>query len=284
MNSANIVRALWIGEATPARRESLVASLKGCLNNSALRWEVQSIAALSEVPATLARSASPHVVLIDADHYQDTVQLEGTIRGLRELDRGLCLLMLIKETSADSAMYWLDAGATGILHPNFKPSEVSEAVQEVLLKRVTNAVARHPRAPARHRIELRLASLEQALAAETLNLGTGGMFVRLVPPDVKMGDRVDFDFVISQEVSIVATAAQENPLLAKMDADLKAMGSELQGKKVGGSGVVVWIRSRHEKDMPEGMGIQFSELDPEATRWVERFVSTHRVRAFVPKS
>jgi DNA-binding NarL/FixJ family response regulator len=246
----------------------------------------EEVVSIAELPSWYSRHASPHVLIVDwteaARRTVDKRQVEQALQGVRQLDNAACVLMLADEMpAAGDTMHWLDRGATGLLQRDFRPDHLTEAFGEILSRRLQVQIQRLPRVTAGHEVKLKLASLEQGVVAETVNVGTGGLFARVVPAGVKVGDRVDFRIELSREVS--ESKVQEIPsFVGKLDE--RPDGPTAEVSEIRGSGVVVWVRPNAGSEGPEGIGIQFRELEGESRRALESFVSARRVRAFIPKA
>lgn len=279
---------LIVSSETKSFVDSRLQELQAALSPNPPQLEVKHLKTLNEMTEYLAKAPNPHLILLD--QVLEEAPLKALLKGLLESDPATCILLLMDHIPASAeTMAWLDRGATGLLHRKFKAVEIAEPLKEALSKRMERQIARHPRTPVRHKIQMRMPSLEQALVAETLNLGTGGMFVRTVPPNIVVGDYIDFEFILTSDAQSESStsgpgATDTHPLLIKMEEETKAIVTGQKGKPIAGTGSVVWIRQRAEKEMPEGIGIQFSELSPEAQRWISAFVATHRIRSFIPQS
>jgi len=246
-------------------------SFSQALGDPALSLDFQEITSVAELPVWFARNPSPHVLILDwtesARLKVERKQVEQALQGVRELDRSLCVLMLADQmTAAGDTMHWLDRGATGLLHRGFESSTLTEALGEILSRRLNSQIQRSARVPAQHEISLRLASLEQALVAETLNVGLGGLFARVVPVNARPGDPIDFRLVLAKEVADSGWSDDAN------------LG------EIRGTGIVAWVRPYANAEGPEGVGIQFVDLEPASREILEKFVSSRRVRAFIPKA
>ncbi len=239
-----------------------------------------------DMPSVLKRCETdslPHVVLLKAE-CRDLARAQNFLQKLRSLDGSLCLFVLVSDPpcGADS-VNWLDAGASCILSQTLNPNEITEGLKEILSRRLAAHRPRAARLPVKHKIKIRCASLEQALVAETLNLGTGGMFVRTLPQGVQVGDLVEFNFELSRLVSDAgAESSLSNPLVAKMETTFSGSGPlELDG--LAGQGVIAWVRNRALPGTPEGLGIQFLDLSPKARQMIQEFLHHHGSRSFIPK-
>ena len=280
--SANILLISREGEAFAA---SLIENLHRALGPGLPTPQLPRCADAAAAAQHLAKVGTPHLTLIDlagasAPRREEVV---GILHGIRETDPAASVLLLSEGTPAGAEiMTWLDHGATGLLRRDFHGEGLEDSLREALLQRLTTQRPRANRTPAQHKIRIRLASFEQAVVAETLNIGTGGMFVRFVPPGIQAGDTVEFEFVFAREVAQRGSSEViERPrVIEKMDDNTAALREEA-GR---GTGSVAWVRARAAKDSPEGIGVRFVELQPECLRWIEKYVATHRIKAFIPSS
>ena len=138
---------------------------------------------------------------------------------------------------------------------------------------------------ARHKIEIQLASFEQALVAETLNIGVGGLFIRSVPQGLAVGDEVEFVLQFTPNVSGQASPENNNPLVSRMNDDSSPSANTPSVRsEIRGNGSVVWVRSAPVGNEPEGFGLQFKEVESEGFKKLQEFIASHRIQAFIPKA
>jgi hypothetical protein len=251
-----------------------------------LEFNVQTIPSLASSAELFSTTAIPHIVLVDPETLEgmeDEKRVHQFFTALRTLDAGVCIVILWNQApSASELMTWLDRGATGLYNPNSEHAETNAALYEALEQRVSMQLPREPRALVKHSVRIQMASLEQAMAAETLNLGFGGMFLRISPRDIRTGDEVEFHLEFSDIIGKGSESSEAtNPLLAKMDDPPK--GSKAV-TSLEGTGRVVWIRSSAKENLPEGIGLQFSKLTPAVRDRIRNFVVNHRLHAFIPKA
>ena len=251
-------------------------------------WEVTTITSFSDLPNHFASKKIPHIAIFDVARAPTWTShtLKRFFSGLREIDSGICLLVThAQKPKGAETMAWLDAGASGIVSTNFQQSTIGDALRELLTRRLSEHLARSQRVPAKHHIQLKVASLEQALVAETLNVGIGGLFVRVVPDGVKIGDAVDFEFELTPIVSDQRSSeSQSDPNREKMEAVPSDATRPQRVERIRGSGIVVWVRPLPDKGTPEGIGLQFNHIDEATLTLIQNFIKGHRVSAFIPKS
>lgn len=253
-----------------------------------ITFNVNSIPSISSSIEQFSTSVIPHLLIVDPKSFQGAEKdknIEQFFNGLRDLDPAVCIVVLWNNNpSASELMTWLDRGATGLYNPKNKNPESDAALMEALSLRVSDHLAREPRTQSCHKVRIQLASLEQAMAAETLNLGFGGMFLRISPREIKAGDEVEFQLEFGGTLGIQGDSPTDsNPLLKKMD-ESPSGPAQKSGEKIEGSGRVVWVRSTQKDGLPEGIGLQFSKLSPAVQTQIRNFVVNHRLHAFIPKA
>jgi Tfp pilus assembly protein PilZ len=212
---------------------------------------------------------------------------EALCQGIRRLDPLTCILVLSgsESPSSEQSIRWLDRGANGLLNLSAPVQSTEDPLRDMLSLPLRVKVPRKVRMNARHKIELHLASLEQALVAETLNIGLGGLFIRSVPQGVSIGDEVEFVLQFSQNVSGQTNPENSNPLVAKMDeSEDTPVKSSQSPSQIRGSGSVVWVRSTPQGDEPEGIGLKFEDVEPDGFKKLQDFIARHRISAFIPKA
>lgn len=251
------------------------------------RMETQFLKEIDAVQDLYVKEPDPAIVFVDISFsgLSDLKPLcfHSLFSGIRRLDPHACILMLtdtIPETK--DLMGWMDHGATGVLNIDFLAENLSDSIQEMLEMRLKSH-RKNPRAPAQHKIQIHMDSLEQAVVAETVNVGYGGFFVRAVLANASIGDRVEFEFLRAKELGGNNSAEPEDLNVRKVNAEDQGLSDEgLYWVK--GMGRVSWIRSREEEGAPAGMGIEFIELEAKSEAWIHEYVSKRRIHAFIPKS
>lgn len=216
---------------------------------------------------------NPQVVLIHLQHIP-LVEIHRLVIGLRQSDPEVCLfLMSTKELRREELMEWLDQGFNGILKIPFDSLVVSDPLVEVLRKKLSfHRTA--PRVEVLREISLSIASLEQAIVAETLNISCSGLFVRVAPPGVRVGEHVHFVLSLVSALG-GADGASENPLdKVSRDGDNE--------KRIHGSAEIVWVRSRPSGNQPEGLGLRFLDLNESGMDVLRTYIAKRRLSAMIP--
>jgi len=232
-------------------------------------------------------STAPTAVILGSGlaEEKNPTEILDFIKNYKNTDPSVCIFIADasgKLSGADT-LKWMEIGVTGFLAKNFKAKELEDSFKDLLLNRVQNIQNAPDTVPVKHHISIPISSLEQAVVSETLNIGLGGMFVRLSPKEVNFGDLIAFDFKLSKNVSDSSSTFNMNPQVELMnDAPLGTVPGEISG--FSGVGSVVWIRNYSDSTGPEGISVQFHEIDPAAKKMIEEFVLRRGPRAFIPKA
>lgn len=259
------------------------------LPGAPFQWDFKGVENPADLMKFVTANEIPLLVVIDpsgSSAPSTSLEWDKVCSGLRNLDPLACILVLHdgRSPDAESSIGWLDRGASGLLNLESSPENTEDALRDMLSQPLRVKVPRKLRVGAKHRVELQVASLEQALVAETLNVGLGGLFVRAVPPSIAIGDDVEFVLEFSNQVSGSAAPENTNVLVSRMNDD-SAHGSKTAAKEsIRGLGSVVWVRSTAQNGIPEGIGLQFKEIDPSGFKKIQEFVASHRIKAFIPKA
>ncbi len=225
----------------------------------------------------------PTILMLDSSSVsekQDFKFWTGIFAAMHKLDEKLPILNLGDQIpSGAEAMRWIDIGCSGFLNRNFKQKELSEGLAELLELRMLQQ-ARYSRVKAQGMVRITIASFNQALAAETLNLGQGGMFIRALSKEASAGSAINFELRLNPTVGeTIETNPNSNLFVDRLD--------EIPGQKrqvIRGQGTVAWIRESPNAEGPEGMGIQFTEIDPAGSKLIENFVALKKSKYFIPLS
>ncbi|MEO5667961.1 MAG: PilZ domain-containing protein [Bdellovibrionota bacterium] len=241
-------------------------------------WSFEGVADAAALKTFVTEREVPFLVILDpASH-----ELETVCKGLRAIDPLVCILVVASSSTptAEIGIGWLDLGASGLLNLDAPEASTEDALRDMLSQPLRVKFPRKLRVNAKHRVKLQLASLEQAIVAETLNVGLGGLFIRVVPPNVAIGDDIEFVLEFTPMVSGKAVADNLNPLVHRMNEDEAPQGKL---ESIRGRGNVVWVRSTAQNDVPEGIGLEFKNVDPAGLKKIQEFVASHRIKAFIPK-
>lgn len=251
-------------------------------------WQFECFKSPKEAQDYIAGVAVPSLLLLDPDEQHSPAtssNWDDLCRGLRALDNQACILTLITEDvpSGDTAVGWMDRGSNGLFNPRQSPEHCFTLLRELLTLPLKNLRPRDARIDTRHQVEMKIASIEQAIATETMNLGTGGLFIRSVPKEAEVGDLVEFTLKFDENVSIPDDGREEDPHVLKMD-DRASSDSSTTAENIKGQGRIAWIRKARSEDLPEGIGVQFTLLSADDFKRIQEFVARRRVKAFIPKS
>jgi hypothetical protein len=202
---------------------------------------------------------------------------------LRKYDKHLPLIKLVNEIPGGHlALQEIDNGVTAFLRRNFDLKDLDTQLREMLTLRFENHFLRLPRFEGTHKIKINIASMEQAIVSETLNLGRGGLFVRSVPEGMKVGDFVEFELNVNPLVS-QGLGSEEDPITEKSRIFENTKDATSIKPLIRGNGVVVWVRIiTNRPEQPEGFGMNFLNLDPASAAFVNQFVLSHGVKAYIP--
>jgi Tfp pilus assembly protein PilZ len=259
------------------------------LPGAPFHWDFQGLSEPRQLKNFVTSHEIPLLVVLDPSDSTkppESPEWDSVCSGLRSLDPLACILVLVPPTSPSAAVGigWLDRGASGLFCVDSPASSTADALRDMLSQPLRVKVPRKLRVNATHHIQLQLASLEQAIVAETLNVGLGGIFVRAVPQNIAIGDDVEFVLEFSRQVSGGSGPDNNNPLVNLINADEVPSSSTQTADSIRGLGQVVWVRSTAQNGVPEGIGVQFKDVDPAGFKKIQEFVASHRIKAFIPKS
>ena len=206
------------------------------------------------------------------------------IKKLREIDETLRVVLLPCDFQIcrESLEFWDAHGVVGIIDRSQSVENIKENVEDLIESefKLKSKQASHYSC---HQMALRLASLEQAIVAESLNVGREGLFLREVPQGARVGDEVEISFHFSQRVS--------DPLpMIDDEARRKIDGDEQEINNGGGDvmtlkGRIEWLRQHaNESVLPEGIGVKYIQLGPKIEEWLKNYVAKHAVDTKIPLS
>jgi Tfp pilus assembly protein PilZ len=285
---------LIVGPAhsSPEIKEKLSAHLNQAFHDlpgAPFQWDFLGVSTPKGLKSFVSSHEVPLLVLLDpfdSDLSAQSLEWDEVCDGLRKLDPLACILVISppESPSAELGISWLDRGASGLLNLDAPSARTEDTLRDMLSLPLRVKVPRKLRVSAKHRVEIRVASFEQALVAETLNVGLGGLFIRTVPQNVAVGDEVEFILEFSRQVSGNSAPENTNTLVNKMNDDDVADPRAPLEESIRGLGTVVWVRSTAQNDTPEGIGLQFRDIDPISFKKIQEFVASHRIKAFIPRS
>jgi|GEM_PF-1157773 len=259
------------------------------LPGAPFQWDFKGVESPAALMNFVTANEIPLLVVIDpsSPHVPaSSLEWDDVCSGLRSLDPLACILVLHSGPSphAEHGIGWLDRGASGLLNLDTSPENTEDALRDMLSQPLRVKVPRKLRVGAKHRVELLMASLEQALVAETLNVGLGGLFVRAVPQNIAIGDDVEFVLEFSQNVSGGNPPENTNVLVSRMNDDNAVSSFTGSQESIRGLGSVVWVRSTAQNGVPEGIGLKFKDIEASGFKKIQEFVASHRIKAFIPKA
>ena len=251
-------------------------------------WDWKSFKTPEEAQLFLEKSPVPHLTLLGPcqEIPSDSHRWKDLCKGIHTLAPKTCVLALSNSDapSGDEAIAWLDRGSNGLFNPDSHIDQSFSLLRELLTLPLKKTHTRHVRINSNHKITIRLSSFSQALASETMNIGTGGLFIRNVPPNVAIDDTVEFVLRFSNTVSNDATLSDTPDIVDRMNEPDVSPGISVQSSDISGEGRVVWIRQTAIGDLPEGIGIEFTQLSEEGNEKIQEFIAKRRVKAFIPKA
>ncbi|MGE3974105.1 MAG: response regulator [Bdellovibrionales bacterium] len=104
-------------------------------------------------------------------------------------------------------------------------------------------------------IDLVFTDLKTSLQGKVLNIGRGGFFVAIKEPTVAVESKAHFNIKF-QEGSIT----------------------------IEGTGIIRWVRTQGDEDLPSGYGIEFDSLSDLSRSQVIELINTLKTKSFIPKS
>lgn len=256
------------------------------LPGSPFNWQFIHLDNPKDLPNQISQMEVPLLVYCDTKHDSASKAWDLAFAGLRKLDPSCCILIQtpVESPPAEIVIGWLDRGTNGLFNLKAPIESTEDSLRDMLSKPLKVKVPRKVRMNSRHLIELQLASLEQALVSETLNIGLGGLFIRSAPQGVQVGDEVEFVLQFSKSVSDKAAPENSDPLVLKINDESSSNAKEPKNKEIRGTGSVVWVRNSPAPEAPEGVGLQFLEVEPEGFKLLQEFIANHRIKAFIPKA
>lgn len=290
---------LWVG--SDAGNTEVLENIRKCLNLAFCseeespavpplnyNWQFECCSTPSEAKDFLSGVAIPSLLLLgpDPENFpESSTDWDALCRGIRALDSQACILTLSSEAvpSGDTAVGWMDRGANGLFNPSQKPEHSFTLLRELLTLPLKNMRPREARVETQHKVELRIASIEQAIASETMNVGTGGLFIRAIPQGAEVGDLIEFTLKFDDSVSVSNNGREDDPRVLKMEEDSSKQNAN-KVEDISGEGRIAWIRRSAGDGLPEGIGLQFTLLSAADFKRIQDFVARRRVKAFIPKS
>ena len=279
-------------QSSAAFKDRLVSHLNKAFHDlpgAPFLWDIRGVDTPASLRSFVSSNEVPLLIVLDPSNPKypaESTEWDAVCSGVRNLDPLACILVLSSgaSPSSEQSIGWLDRGASGLLNIESPEASTADALRDMLSQPMRVKVPRKLRVSAKHRVQLQISSLEQALVAETLNVGLGGLFVRAVPQSIAIGDDVEFVLEFSTTVSGSTQPENTNTLVNLMNADDSDPKTNRSNESITGNGTVVWVRSTAQDGIPEGIGIQFRDIDPAGFKKIQEFVASHRIKAFIPKA
>jgi CheY-like chemotaxis protein len=150
-----------------------------------------------------------------------------------------------------------DKGADAIFPKPFDRKALLAKVKQAISNRDDNWRVRDTgRVEAKFDLKMVFPELQSAVTGQVLNIGRGGVFVRMEGPFPNVGSTASFSI--------------------KFD---RGDVHELQG-----SGIVRWVRTESADDMPAGCGIEFTSLSDSSRQEIIEYLKWSRTKSFIPKN
>jgi uncharacterized protein (TIGR02266 family) len=181
------------------------------------------------------------------------VELLDRIRKER-IDTPIVLLMSgYSDITTDEAH---NKGAEAVFSKPFSWKVLEEAIERLLTPLNERWTHLSESVDTELAVELQFNGLNEAIEAKVINIGRGGMFVRL-----QTGQAPNVDESVAFKVAFDGTA----PILT-------------------GSGIVRWVRIQNTENSPYGCGIEFTYLSDAGRDQIINFVSSKKPRAYIPNT
>ncbi len=284
---------MWIGSEhnNPKLKEKIEEHLGNAFyeeDESSYAWNWTDFESPREAEMFLEKAPVAVLSLLNpnSDYPVDHPHWRELCDGIKHLEPKACILAIgeSEPPSGDAAISWLDQGADGIFNIDSDPDSSFSLFRELLSLPLKTFRSRHVRVPARHKITIRLSSFAQALATETMNIGTGGLFIRSIPPNVAIGDQVEFTLLFTKTIGDNSASENTPELVKRMETLEEKSEIQINSSDLSGEGKVVWIRHHAQGDLPEGIGVEFVRLSEDSNKKLGDFIASRRVKAFIPKS
>jgi CheY-like chemotaxis protein len=174
---------------------------------------------------------------------------------IKALDHDVPVVMLITGFSDLSREDAYDLGAEAILTKPFDLDEIDSAVIRILTPREVRWQAPVDPARIKRKIEHSFTALSDATETGHLKIGRGGLFLHMPDAHPVRGDLVSLNIRFSS-------------------------GDFLS---IEGAGIIRWVRSEDEADLPRGCGVEFEALTDESRAKILAFTESLKIRSYIPK-
>jgi len=175
---------------------------------------------------------------------------------VKTINAKIPVFMLITGYSDLSNEDAYDKGAEALFSKPCNLDDLINAVQQKLLPEEQRWQRQMYSVTTKLVVELKAPSIAQALQARVLNIGRGGMFL------CYEGSPIDI------ETSITFS-------LRNLDSNLPIFE---------GVGICRWFRHHDKSDLPNGVGIEFTQLEEQSLQTMQKMLSENLPMAFIPKN
>lgn len=177
------------------------------------------------------------------------------LKSIKESNHNFPVIMLITGHSDFSKADAYHLGAEAILSKPFDLDDIDAAVVKILTPREQQWSAPPSDPVAKTLVEKTFSSVRAAAENGYLGLGRGGIFLKQSESQASSGQNVRFNIHF------------ETGEIRRLD----------------GTGIVRWARTREEGGLPSGMGIEFESLGETARREVLVLTEALKTKPFIPK-
>jgi CheY-like chemotaxis protein len=184
----------------------------------------------------------------------DGVELLDRVRGLYPT---LPIMLFVTGFSDLSIEDAYNKGAAALFSKPFDVNAIAQSIQRLCTDQSTRWTRSTPRIEVAVRIQIKVPGIAQAIEAHLINIGQGGMFVRL---------------------------EQDIPSVTKVIDFLIQGSSEGFPNKLEGQAVIRWNRTAlGPKGEPMGFGAEFTNLSTETSEFVIEYLAKNHPIAYIPK-
>ena len=166
------------------------------------------------------------------------------------------VVMLITGYSDLSLEDAYDKGAEGIFSKPCNLDALVESVHRALHTEKERWVRDLVSLPTDFNVEIKAESMGAAIRTRVLNIGRGGMFIAFETPPINADTRVAFQMLPG--------------------------GTDMTSFE--GMGICRWLRHGSDPSLPDGMGIEFTDLTEQSLLLLQNLLNKLKPRAFIPKS
>lgn len=205
------------------------------------------------VAVKLVHSENPDVVVSDIRMPEcDGVEMLKKIKAKNSLRPLVVLITGQADISRDEA-YQL--GAEAVIFKPFDPIKLVEKINQLVTPIRARLSSHNERQNVSLSVDLSLPSQLASVAAQTLNLGRGGMFVGKSENLPEIGEKITFCINFADGIY--------SPIV--------------------GSGLVRWVREPNTGEGPAGFGLEFLDLEPDSLEKFIAFLEAAKPSSYIPE-